>query len=76
MEDRIMSSSNAAEKIRQRAYEIWEAEGRPHGRQMEHWLHAEAECQQASAPPQEQKPAPVRKHKARSKHAAKRRGTA
>jgi hypothetical protein len=23
--------------IRKRAYEIWEKEGRPHGRDMEHW---------------------------------------
>jgi Protein of unknown function (DUF2934) len=25
------------ERIRQRAYEIWEREGRPHGREEEHW---------------------------------------
>ena len=29
--------------IQQRAYEIWEQEGRPEGRQNEHWLRAEAE---------------------------------
>jgi hypothetical protein len=27
----------------QRAYEIWESEGRPHGRDQEHWARAEAE---------------------------------
>lgn len=28
------------ERIRQRAYEIWEQEGRPHGEDMRHWLLA------------------------------------
>ncbi|RDJ10476.1 DUF2934 domain-containing protein [Rhizobium grahamii] len=28
------------EKIRHRAYEIWEQEGRPHGQDMKHWLQA------------------------------------
>ena len=28
------------ERIRQRAYEIWEREGRPHGRDEEHWRMA------------------------------------
>jgi hypothetical protein len=28
------------ERIRQRAYEIWDREGRPHGRDQEHWLMA------------------------------------
>jgi len=30
-------------RIRQRAYEIWEAEGRPHGKEHEHWRRAEQE---------------------------------
>lgn len=29
--------------IRERAYGIWEREGRPHGRELEHWLQAESE---------------------------------
>jgi hypothetical protein len=29
-------------RIRARAYEIWEEEGRPHGRDREHWQQAEA----------------------------------
>jgi len=29
--------------IRTRAYAIWEAEGRPNGRDLDHWLQAEAE---------------------------------
>ena len=31
------------ERIRRRAYEIWEEEGRPKGRQLEHWHRAERE---------------------------------
>jgi hypothetical protein len=31
------------ERIRQRAYGIWEREGRPQGRQDEHWFDAERE---------------------------------
>ncbi len=30
-------------RIRQRAYEIWQSEGRPEGRDVEHWQRAEAE---------------------------------
>ena len=30
-------------KIEQRAYEIWEREGRPHGMALEHWHQAVAE---------------------------------
>ncbi|HEX5280539.1 MAG TPA: DUF2934 domain-containing protein [Micropepsaceae bacterium] len=39
-----MSSDNLAEQIRKRAYEIWETEGRPHGRDTLHWAQAETEC--------------------------------
>ncbi len=35
-------------KIRRRAYEIWEAEGRPEGREDEHWARAAAELREAS----------------------------
>lgn len=31
------------ERIRERAYEIWEREGRPEGKSVDHWLQAEAE---------------------------------
>lgn len=34
---------NRTEKIRQRAYAIWEAEGHPQGRDMDHWRQAERE---------------------------------
>lgn len=31
------------ERIRARAHALWEREGRPEGREMDHWLEAEAE---------------------------------
>ncbi|MCV3736936.1 DUF2934 domain-containing protein [Rhizobium sp. TRM96647] len=31
------------QKIRERAYEIWDREGRPLGRELEHWAQAERE---------------------------------
>ena len=36
------------ERVRQRAYELWESEGRPAGREYDHWLQAEREV--ASTP--------------------------
>ncbi len=40
-------------EIQRRAYEIWEREGRPSGRDFDHWLAAEAElaAERAQAPP-------------------------
>jgi hypothetical protein len=31
------------ERIRTRAYELWEGEGRPEGREIDHWLQAAQE---------------------------------
>ncbi|MCR6631637.1 MAG: DUF2934 domain-containing protein [Magnetospirillum sp.] len=39
------------DRIRRRAFEIWEAEGRPEGRHREHWLQAEREILGDSAGP-------------------------
>ncbi len=36
-------SENTRREIQVRAYQIWEREGRPQGRQHEHWLMAETE---------------------------------
>jgi hypothetical protein len=36
-------SQNREERIRQRAYAIWESEGRPADREDEHWRRAEEE---------------------------------
>ena len=38
--------ADLTEAIRQRAHEIWQAEGRPDGRAHEHWCRAEAEVRQ------------------------------
>lgn len=37
------------ERIRERAYHLWEAEGCEHGRDMEYWCRAEAEISGASS---------------------------
>ena len=57
-------------EIADRAYDIWEREGRPHGKALDHWLRAETELQGARQeaaplaqtshqpePPREQAPA-------------------
>ena len=31
------------QRIRERSYQIWEQEGRPEGRHLDHWLQAEQE---------------------------------
>ncbi len=38
------------EKIRGRAYELWEQEGRPHARHREHWAKAEQELEKLRTP--------------------------
>jgi Protein of unknown function (DUF2934) len=37
------------QRIRDRAYAIWVAEGRPHGRELEHWLRAQGEMAREAA---------------------------
>jgi hypothetical protein len=36
-------SKEREQAIRTRAYLIWEQQGRPHGKELVHWLQAEAE---------------------------------
>lgn len=36
-------------RVRRKAYERWEREGRPEGRDTEHWLEAERELEDADA---------------------------
>lgn len=40
---------NTYERIQRRAYELWENEGRPAGREHAHWLQAEREIARARA---------------------------
>jgi hypothetical protein len=39
-----MQTQPSRDAIAERAYQIWEAAGRPSGRDKEHWRQAEAEC--------------------------------
>jgi Protein of unknown function (DUF2934) len=41
-----MSSNHEEQAIRERAYLIWEHEGRPKGRDIANWLEAETEIRQ------------------------------
>jgi hypothetical protein len=42
--------------IRERAFALWEADGRPEGREVEYWLRAERELASPSAGDEEQAP--------------------
>jgi hypothetical protein len=53
--------------IRQRAYAIWEAEGRPHGREWDHWLRAAEELGETAPPARPRRATQVRKTPARGR---------
>ena len=38
-----MADADVRERVRERAYSLWEQEGRPEGRAEDHWRRAEAE---------------------------------
>lgn len=60
-----------ASRVAARAHEIWEAEGRPEGRDHDHWLRAEAELSaEIATKPKAAKKAPARKAAAKAKPAA------
>ena len=61
-----MDSWNNEDKVRVRAYHLWEAEGRPEGREGEFWTHALQLEQQESAPGNVAGP-PKTKHAAAAK---------
>lgn len=42
-------ASGRDEEVRKRAHEIWEQEGRPHGKDAEHWDRAEREVMAATS---------------------------
>lgn len=44
-----MAKEEHSEQIRQLAYEIWEREGRPEGKESEHWKQAERELRERMA---------------------------
>ena len=41
-DDPQKNSSDRENRIRERAYHLWEADGRPEGREQVYWEHAEA----------------------------------
>lgn len=46
-----METASREQQIRERAYAIWEGEGRPADRAEAHWLRAEAEIAREAAQP-------------------------
>jgi hypothetical protein len=52
------------ERIRERAYEIWNTSGRTHGKAGEHWLAAEREILAEMSAAAESKPARAPKRRA------------
>ncbi|UFN47299.1 DUF2934 domain-containing protein [Roseomonas sp. OT10] len=60
------------DRIRERAYAIWEREGRPHGRDADHWDRARQEIEGGAEPG----PAPVAAPAAEAKPAKPRRKAA
>jgi hypothetical protein len=52
-------------EIEKRAYSLWEIEGRPIGRDLEHWLRAETEVQAACAEPAP--PTPIKAERTEAK---------
>lgn len=51
-----MAKDDLHARVQLRAYELWEAEGRPTGREVEHWLRAEAEVRGQIPAPFKPKP--------------------
>lgn len=67
-----MTTPDQRERILKKAYEIWEAEGRPGGRDMEHWVQAEVALAAKKAKPKAKaKPKPKAKAKPAAKAKAK-----
>ena len=45
-----------SERVRQHAFSLWEAAGRPHGHDLDHWLQAEREFNGKKKPVKAAKP--------------------
>ena len=59
-------------EIARRAYTIWEIEGRPTGRELDHWLRAQAEVQAREAAPAEEIPSASAKPRRAARRSARR----
>jgi hypothetical protein len=49
IEEKQSADEELRRKIERRAYEIWESQGCPHGRDVDHWLRAETEITATSS---------------------------
>ncbi len=63
----IENVDDAEQGIRARAYELWESEGRPLGRDFDHWRRSELETGLRAAQPMEAEAKAARKPRAKSK---------
>jgi len=59
-------------EIAKRAYAIWEIEGRPTGRELDHWLRAQAEVQARKAAVAEKMPPASAKPRRAARRTARR----
>ena len=67
-----MGNGDLTERIRQRAYEIWESEGKPQDRGLIHWMRAETKIHETALAPNANLPTKLpRKSVARYKPTAK-----
>jgi len=74
-----MKSTDRQRRVEQRAYEIWEREGRPHGKHDEHWHQAAEEIARESGGgggSSSGKSAPTSKPRAKTDASAKQSGGA
>jgi hypothetical protein len=62
-----MATLDIDSAIRSRAYEYWQAEGELPGRDLDHWLRAEAEVKAVAAPAKKPTRSPARKPATRAK---------
>lgn len=51
------------EEISKRAFEIWEKEGQPEGRELDHWLKAEQELEEEKPNRSQQRKSAARQNK-------------
>ena len=54
------SAETQRQQIAKRAYALWEQEGRPDGRDLDHWLQAEAELASSADGPPDAAATPIR----------------
>lgn len=64
------------DRIRQRAYEIWEQEGRPHGDDLKHWMQAFKEIAEGGDPARAKAARTKKAAAAASRPAAKKKSSA